>query len=79
MDKIRGCGWRRGAGNNYHSTTKEKNDTNICDSEEKMLIFSIVNLFWNFMIWRDVSIQRRIFQVFRLRGGAEFCMHFRIV
>ena len=34
MDKIRGRGWRRGLGN-YHSTPKEKNNTNICGSEEK--------------------------------------------
>ena len=40
---------------------KKKNDTNICGSGGKMHIFSIVNLLGNFMICRDVSIQRTNF------------------
>ena len=40
---------------------KKKSDTNICGSGGKMHIFSIVNLLGNFMIWRDVSIQRTNF------------------
>ena len=61
MDKIRGRGWWRGVGH-YHSTPKEKKMIRIFVVQgEKMHIFSIVNLLGNFMIWRDVSIQRTNF------------------
>ena len=50
-----------GGGQLSFNTKRKKNDTNICGSGGKMHIFSIVNLLGNFMIWKDVSIQRTNF------------------